>query len=222
LARTEERELPMIRPSGPLLSRRAFAATAVAVACLPTRLRAAASPVGVVADMRGEVTAELEAHRRQLRPQADLFLGDEVTTAEQSRAMMRLGTDTTLRLGANARLRIDQFVVNAGGVLSLDAGPLLIDKTHGSPGSLSVRAAFGLIAVRGTRVFVGPSNGVLGVFVADGVVDVTAGERSFVLQTGEGSDFGVRGIGIGAGSIGPSGPALWKPARIAAALASVE
>jgi len=78
-----------------------------------------------------------------------------------------------------------------------------------------VRGSFGLITVRGTRIFVGPSQGVIGIFVVHGIIDVAAGGREFVLQTGEGTNI------AGPGAI-PTPPAVWGEPRIRAALASVE
>jgi FecR protein len=170
---------------------------------------------GYVEDVKGQVTAELSSQRRVLMPRGDVFVGDDVATAENSRAALLLGRDTSLRLGASARVRIDNFIVNAGGILTLEAGPLLLDKTSGGTvGAIKVRGSFGLITIRGTRVFVGPSNGVTGIFVVHGVITVTVRGVSFALQTGEGTDIGGR-------SARPTPPALWGGARIQAALASV-
>ena len=49
-----------------------------------------------------------------------------------------------------------------------------------------LRSLFGLIAIRGTRVFAGPSNGVFGVFVDRGSVDVTAAGKTVTLAAGSG------------------------------------
>ena len=175
---------------------------------------AAAAVAGYVEEVRGQVTAELAAQRRNLVPRGDVFLGDEVMSGDRSHAALQLGRDTSLRLGANARVRIDRFIVNAGGVLTLEDGPLLLDKGPDTPGTLDVRGSFGLITIRGTRVFVGPSNGVIGVFVVEGVVDVTSGGHSVVLQTGLGTD-------IAAPGAPPTEPHPWGEKRILAALASV-
>jgi ferric-dicitrate binding protein FerR (iron transport regulator) len=160
------------------------------------------------------VTAELAAQRRVLVPRGDIFLEDDVASAERSRAELQLGHDTSLRLGANARVRIDRFIVNAGGVLTLDDGPLLLDKAPGTGGALFIRGQFGLIAIRGTRIFVGPSNGVIGVFVVRGQIDVTSGGKSVVLQAGEGTNL------VAAGAP-PTPPTRWGEGRIRAALDSV-
>ena len=106
--------------------------------------------------------------------------------------------------------------MNAGGTLILENGPMLLDKGPSSPGvPVQVRGAFGLITVRGTRIFVGPSNGVIGIFVVHGVISVVAGGSDFALQTGEGVDIAAPGARATA-------PANWGAARIRAALASVE
>ena len=195
--------------------RRVILGGAALAAGLSSTARAAATAAGMVEEVKGQVTAELASQRRVLVPRADVFIGDDVATADSSRAAMLLGRDTTVRLGANARLRIDRFMVNAGGVLTLDSGPLLLDKAPGDPSAtLQVRGAFGLITVRGTQIFVGPSQGVIGIFVVHGLIDVSAGGLDFVLQTGEGTNI------AGPGAV-PTPPVLWGAPRIRAALASV-
>ena len=78
-----------------------------------------------------------------------------------------------------------------------------------------LRSLFGLIAIRGTRVFAGPSNGVFGVFVARGAVDVTAAGKTVTLGRGFGTNIAKPGDP-------PTDPAAWKPPRIKAAFASVD
>jgi ferric-dicitrate binding protein FerR (iron transport regulator) len=183
---------------------------------LPSRsLTAAAAVAGYVKEVRGEVTAELAAQRRILVPRGDVFLGDEVMSGDRSHAALQLGRDTSLRLGANAHVTIDRFIANAGGVLTLEAGPMLLDKGPDTPGTLQVRGSFGLIAIRDTQVFIGPSNGVIGVFVVHGRVDVTSGGHSVLLLTGQGTDLAVPGAP-------PTQPHPWSEKRIRAALASVD
>src|SRR5437899_1619460 len=127
----------------------------------------AAERVGSVEDVRGDAFAEIDAARRTLDPAAPVFLGDEVATGIASRLGMRLGRDTTVRLGEQARLKIDRFLVDAGGDMTLRTGPLLFDRPpRGAPAGVQIRSPFALIAVRGTRFFAGPSNGRFGVFVA--------------------------------------------------------
>jgi ferric-dicitrate binding protein FerR (iron transport regulator) len=176
----------------------------------------AAEPAGVVEDVRGEAFAEANSVRRMLAQAAPLFLNEEVGTGHDSRLGMRLGRDTILRLGQEARVKIDRFLVDAGGEITLEAGPLLFDRP-GPRGSDStrIRTPFGLIAVRGTRFFAGPSSGRFGVFVERGIVAVTAARRQVVLHSGEGTDFDSPGAA-------PTPVKRWQPPRIRAAFESVE
>jgi ferric-dicitrate binding protein FerR (iron transport regulator) len=173
----------------------------------------AAERVGSVEEVKGEVFAELDAVRRTLDRAASIFLGDEVATGAASRLGMRLGRDTRIRLGEQARLKIDRFLVDAGGEMTLRSGPLLFDRPPRRAGA-QIRSPFALIAVRGTRFFAGPSNDRFGVFVARGSVAVTAAGQQVVLREGEGTDIVSPGTP-------PTPVKRWGPERIRAALASV-
>ena len=70
----------------------------------------AAERIGSVEDVKGEAFAEFDAARRTLDPAAPVFIGDEVATGIASRLGMRLGADTMVRLGEQARLKIDRFL----------------------------------------------------------------------------------------------------------------
>ncbi len=128
---------------------------------------------------------------------------------------MHLGTATQVKLGAETQLRIDRFVVNAGGILVLERGGMVYDHDQsGGPSDVALRTPFGLVAVRGTRFFAGPSNGVFGVFVERGEVTVVGASTSVVVTSGYGTDLAQPGAE-------PTPPHLWGAARIAAAMASV-
>ena len=174
----------------------------------------AAERVGSVEDVKGEAFAELDAARRTLDPAAPVFLGDEVATGIASRLGMRLGGDTIVRLGEQARLKIDRFLVDAGGDMTLRSGPLLFDRPPGRAPAAVIRSPFALIAVRGTRFFAGPSNGRFSVFVARGSVAVISAGQQVIVREGEGTDFVSPGT--------PPAPVnRWGSERIRAALASV-
>ncbi|PTM39902.1 FecR family protein [Bosea sp. 124] len=173
-------------------------------------------PAGLVTDVRGDAVAELREARRMLAAEGPVFVGDRVETGDGARAGFRLGRATELRLGEKARITIDRFIVDAGGTITLGAGALLVDKAPGSEaGRIRVRSSYGLIAVRGTRFFAGPSNGVFGVLVLRGEVAVRAAGREVVLAAGEGTDIARRGAM-------PTPARAWGEARIRAALAQVE
>src|SRR5258705_1929319 len=94
--------------------------------------------VGSVEDVKGEAFAELDAVRRTLDRAAPVFLADEVVTGVASRLGMRLGGNTTIRLGGQARLKIDRFLVDAGGDEALRVRPLSL---HRPPPSSHAAAA---------------------------------------------------------------------------------
>ncbi|MGL4242278.1 MAG: FecR family protein [Beijerinckiaceae bacterium] len=173
------------------------------------------TPAGQVIAVSGVATAVLNAARRSLVSDAQVFVGDRISTSAGARASLKLGRSTDLRLGESARVTIDRFLMEAGGVITLGAGPALIEKDPQSAGQrLDIRSPYGLIAVRGTRFFAGPSNGVFGVFVERGQVALSGGGRQVLISAGEGSDVSSPG-----GQ--PSVARPWGAARIAAALASV-
>lgn len=150
-----------------------------------------------------------------MQPSAPVFIGDAVGTGVQSALAMLLGAATEVRLGAEARLRIDRFLVNAGGVLMLERGGMLYDhKGDGGPSDVTVRGPFGLVAVRGTRFFAGPSNGVFGVFVERGTVTVVGAYTAVQVTSGLGTNIASPGAE-------PTPPAPWGKARIESAMASV-
>lgn len=204
-----KRDLPCNRR---WLLRHGALALPVILAGIPAR---AVERVGAVEDVRGEAFAELDSVRRTLDRAAPVFLGDEVATGVTSRLGMRLGRDTTIRLGEQARLKIERFLVDAGGEMTLLSGALLFDRPpRSAPARVQIRSPFALIAVRGTRFFAGPSNGRFGVFVVRGLVTVTAVGQQAILREGEGTDFVSPGTP-------PTPVKRWAPERIRAALASV-
>ncbi|HEV7256477.1 MAG TPA: FecR family protein [Bosea sp. (in: a-proteobacteria)] len=212
----------MIDDDGWMIDRRDLlgAMSLFGVAALPAAGHAQApaagpAPAGLVTDLRGDAVAELREARRALSTNGPVFVGDRVETGDGARAGFRLGRATELRLGEKSRITIDRFIVDAGGTITLGAGALLFDKAPGSEaGGLRVRSSYGLIAVRGTRFFAGPSNGVFGVFVLRGEVSVSAAGQEVSLAAGEGTDIARPGA--------PPTPARgWGDARIRAAMALV-
>ncbi len=198
----------------PFVSRRTILTGAIAT-LIASPLEAQGSAAGKVDSIHGDAYAEGVTSRRSLQVSADVFVGDLIRTETNSGLTMRLGKATMGKLGALAKFRIDKFVVDAGGVLDLDQGPLVIDRDDNAKNErLRVRSPFCLIAVRGTMFFAGPSKDVFGVFVGRGVVTVTGGGRTVTLRRGEGTDIAEPGDA-------PSQPKMWRPERVAAALASV-
>ncbi len=171
--------------------------------------------IGEAARVMGTVVARQSAESRNLTVGAGLMLKDSVETESESFATLELAGRTTVHLGSRAKLLIDQFVADAGGVLELGEGAMLLDRAEDLPKlDISIRSAFGRIAVRGTRFFAGPSRGVFGVFVARGAVEVEAAGVQRRLEAGQGIDIPEPGAP-------PSEVRNWGKARIDEALASV-
>jgi ferric-dicitrate binding protein FerR (iron transport regulator) len=184
--------------------------------CSQTGLSARPRAIGIVAELRGQALAELNDKRRSLNFNSSVFLGDRLRTAEDSRLAVLLAEKTKLRLGANTTVTVDKFIADAGGELALGSGALLIEAPLDSlPKGLTVESPFALIAVRGTVFFAGPINGVFGVFVKSGSLNVTAADRTVRLRKGEGTDIAKVGD--------PPGPVKnWGKAKIDKAFAMVQ
>ena len=196
------------------VSRRQVLLIGAALTLAGGSLYAEESLAGTIEALRGDAFAEGPRPRRALQPKAQVFIGDMVETAVNSALTMHLGKATFVKLGALAKFRIDNFVVDAGGTFDLDQGPMLIDHNGTKDENLQVRSPFGLMAVRGTMFFAGPSNDVFGVFVARGLVAVTGGGRTVILRPGLGTNIARPGDA-------PTEPRRWSPGRITAALRSV-
>jgi ferric-dicitrate binding protein FerR (iron transport regulator) len=179
-----------------------------------TGIAAAAKPVGAVMTATGSAFLERSASRLRAEGGADVLLDDFALTGEASRLELRLGRATRIKLGADAKLKIDRFLAGVRADVELLDGPVFVDHGPGAEPGFTVTSPYGLIAARGTSFFAGRSNGVFGIFVRRGRVDVRTPGGSVSLGAGQGTD-------ISAPGAPPSPPKLWGAPRIAAALASV-
>lgn len=185
-----------------------MAAGATLLTAVPLGLLGAADAAGAVDDVKGEAKAEQAGAGRPLAPKGPVFIGDVVSTGQKSRLALKLGERTTLKLGAEARLKLDKYVAETGGDFELIAGSLFFDRS-GPPAKdgIQFRNAYGLIAVRGTRFYAGPSRGKFGILVGHGRVAVTAAGKTVVLGPQQGTDIAA----IGAP---PSEPRSWPTSRV--------
>ena len=203
-----------LNPGFPL-KRRTLLASALPICLFAPSLAAAAVPIGEAQDVRGEVTSTQAGKLRELASGSPLMLQDAVETKDNSFARLELAGHTTVHLGSRTRLVLDRYIAEAGGVLELGSGAMLLDRNEDLPKiDLTIRSNFGLIGVRGTKVFAGPSRGVFGVFVVRGAVEVQAAGVTRILSAGD-------GVNIAAEGQPPSEVAKWKKPRIDEALASV-
>jgi ferric-dicitrate binding protein FerR (iron transport regulator) len=195
--------------------RRAVLSGAVLAALGASGAAAANVPAGKVEELHGEGYAMAATVQRSLMPASAVFVGDLVGTRAASVMSLKLGTATEVRLGPETNLKIDHFVMDAEGVLVLQRGGILVDHDASAPKmNLLLRSPFGLIAVRGTRYFAGPSAGVFGVLVQRGVVEVLGVNTSVQVTAGLGTNIASPGSE-------PTTPTVWGAARVAAAMALV-
>jgi hypothetical protein len=172
--------------------------------------------VGRIGFSQGEAFLDRGRDRLAAQEGVDILLRDVATTGEEpSRLDLRLGAATRIRLGARARLEVSRIVPGVASAVTLRDGPALIERGPGAEQDFQLTSPFALLAARGTIFFAGPSNGVFGVYVREGVVNVRTRRGSVTLKAGEGADIKTPGAAPTAGK-------LWGQARIDAALASVE
>lgn len=162
---------------------------ALAPALAPLAAEAAAKTIGSVTGLKGKAKAELDGASRALKLKAPLHLHETLITGAEARLQALLAEKTTLKLGAETRVRIDQFIVDKGGELSFSSGALLLQAPSQSfEKGLTIDSRFALIAVRGTRFFAGQLGDAFSVFVEKGAVDVTAAGQTVRLAEDEGTD----------------------------------
>lgn len=193
-------------------TRRVWLAAAAALPLLGARAAFAQTAAGEVAAVRGTASAERGQGTRPLGEHDAVFLDELLRTGEDSRLGVALTNGTRLNLGARSKLKIDRMVVDGGGHLDLGSGALLLDRADPSrKGGLTVTSPFAVIAVRGTKFFIGEIDG-FGVFVERGVVEVDAAGKRVTLTAGEGTT--IANIGDP-----PDAPRVWGAPKIARAMA---
>lgn len=95
-------------------------------------------------------------------------------------------SETSLALGENAEVRLDEFVYDKDGsaTINLVTGALrFISSANGHPGKLTIKTAVATIGVRGTDFWAGPIDGVYGVLLLTGKVEVSNSGGSVTLDT---------------------------------------
>ena len=200
----------------PLAGRRSVLTALILTAALILAEKSvAASEIGKAVATRGKVDRRRQAAVERLTAGASLIDRDIVATGAQAFAELRLGRDTQVFLGEETELTIDRYIAGQGGTLELGTGRMLFDRPDaGKPVDVELRTAFGMIGVRGTKFFCGPSRGHFAVFVERGAVSVRNAGITRTVRDGEGVD-------IAAPDAAPSEPVSWGAARIREAYVSV-
>jgi hypothetical protein len=169
--------------------------------------------IGNATQLKPEAGARLDGQARALAVGADVHRDEQVWTAGGGRVDIKFTDGSTVTLGENARLVLDEFVLpEAGGsgnqVLRSITGALrfvggAVDKS----GNTKIVTPIATMTVRGTEFFAGPIDGAYGVFVFDGEVDVATSAGSVTLKKGEGTT-------LTQSRVAPTPPKTWGDAKI--------
>jgi len=191
-------------------------------AFLVTVLLAAASPgaeeVGAVTRTQGRAVAERGAQVLMLSAEMPVLRGDRLVTGAAARLEVLLQGDTTLTLGENGALVLDDLIVTPAesslrirvtGAFRLASGLL----PHGA--GTEIVTPLATIGIRGTDVWGGPIDGAFGVFLIDGAVEVTTQAGSVILDTTG------TGTTVRAANAAPSDPVVWPGQKVDRAVAVI-
>ena len=156
--------------------------------------RAEPEVVGGVDKVQAQVSALQGATARGLDAKDALYFKDKLRTGPGARLEAKLDDGTTLTLGENGKMTIDEFTYDPAGhsklALSVPNGAFLFvgGKIEGpTGGNVSIKTPVGTLGVRGTTVWGGQIDGGFGVLVLDGEVAVTTTKGTVILHKGEGT-----------------------------------
>jgi hypothetical protein len=195
----------------------------VAGFCLATAVQAQ-EPAGIgnTTQLKPQAGARLQGKARELAVGTEVYRDEQVWTLSGARLDIKFVDGSSVTLGENARLVLDEFVLpegsNAGNqVLRSITGALrfvggAVD--HSKSGATKIVTPIATMTVRGTEFFAGPIDGAYGVFVLHGQVDVATAAGSVTLKDGEGTT-------LTRSSVAPTPPKVWGAAKIARANALV-
>jgi hypothetical protein len=188
----------------------------------PVGHAAEAEVIGSATQLKPEAGARLQGQARELSVGAEVHREEQVWTATGGRLDIKFADGSTVTLGENARMVLDEFVLPEGGgsgsqVLRSITGALrfvggAVDQSK--PGATRIVTPIATMTVRGTEFFAGPIDGSYGVFVFSGQVDVATAAGSVTLRDGDGTT-------LTASSTAPTPPTTWGDAKIARAEALV-
>ena len=198
---------------------------AVVFAALQSLLMApanAAEVVGAATRVQGTATATDSQSTRNLAPASPVHKADQLATGDESRLEVTLADASVLTMGANATLKVNEFVyqdpsrkntleVFAVGAFRLVSGA--INKSDGD--NIQVVTPAAALGIRGSDIWGGPIDGAYGVFLIDGQVTVTTNAGSVTL-TEPGSGTNIADINQ------PPGPVTqWPQEKVDRAVAAV-
>lgn len=178
--------------------------------------------VGNVQKARPVSASRFAGRERPLEAGTEVHRDEQLWTGAGGRLQLTLSDGSTVDLGENARLVLDDFVLPQGAT----PASLLIRSISGafrftggaidqaSAGAVRIVTPVAVMTVRGTDFFAGPIDGAFGVFVFHGNVQVATAGGSASLTDGEGTS-------VKSSSDAPGPIKRWPPDKIARAEALV-
>ena len=180
----------------------------------------AQTPVGAVDRCHLSCTASAGDAERDLAAGAPVHVGEQIATGAGARLQFTLDDGTTVTLGENASVAVDEFVNDPGrtstfratvsGAFRYVSGVLAPEAR-----TATITTPFAVIGIRGTDFWGGPIDGNFGVLLFEGAIVVTAGGISVPLEAvRSGVDLAVAGQAPGAATV-------WGQEKIDRAIATV-
>lgn len=196
------------------------ATIAILALLLPTAGAEAQATVGAVDRCHLSCTASAGDAVRDLAAGAPVHAGEELATGAGARLQFTLDDGTSVTLGENATVTVDEFVNDPGrrstfratvaGAFRYVSGALVPEAR-----TASVTTPFAVIGIRGTDFWGGPIDGAFGVLLFEGAIVVTAGGVSVPLEA-------VRtGVDLALVGEAPGAATAWGQEKIDRAIATV-
>jgi ferric-dicitrate binding protein FerR (iron transport regulator) len=207
------------------MNRRALlvGAAGIAFSC-DWRPARAAEPVGRVLSALGSTFLARGDAKIKANDGVPLLLHDIAETREASRLELLLGEATHIKLGPMASFEVDSFVRGHTAKSHLDRGAVLVDHGPGSEPEFEVETPYALIGARGTKFWMGPTNGAFGILALSGQVEVSAAGKKVLVAAGMATEVATPATRMMSpqANRAPSPPTIWDKERIRAALSMVE
>lgn len=154
--------------------------------------QAIAARIGVASVVKNEVSGSSAGGNRVINVGSGVFHNEIITTGANSSAQLLFRDETSLTIGASARLTLDRFVYNP----SSKTGDVVVNVVRGAfrfvsgsarPGSYKINTPVASIGLRGTIVegYVSPGGSLLLVIVQGSVVVTTGDGTTITLFAGQ-------------------------------------
>ena len=172
--------------------------------------------IGNATQLKPEAGARFDGQPRELAVGAEVHRDEQVWTASGGRLDIQFADGSSITLGENARVVLDEFVMPEGAsagnqvVRSITGALRFVGGAVDKSGATKIVTPIATMTVRGTEFFAGPIDGAYGVFVFDGEVDVATSAGSVTLKKGEGTT-------LTQSRVAPTPPKTWGDAKIARA-----